>query len=97
MRRLTLLSIAISLFSFAPPTVAHPGGTAADGCHYCRSNCDRWGVPWNERHCHGRYQIDDLRFAWAGLPHDLGAPDDSRGALEDEDDDSRQRRFDSQR
>lgn len=32
---------------------AHPGNTAADGCHYCRTNCDRWGVPWNERHCHG--------------------------------------------
>ncbi len=32
---------------------AHPGRTAADGCHYCRTNCDSWGVPWNERHCHG--------------------------------------------
>jgi micrococcal nuclease len=32
---------------------AHPGRTAADGCHYCRTNCDKWGVPWNERHCHG--------------------------------------------
>ena len=32
---------------------AHPGGTASDGCHYCRTNCDAWGVPWDERHCHG--------------------------------------------
>jgi len=32
---------------------AHPGNTAADGCHYCRTNCDKWGVPWNVRHCHG--------------------------------------------
>ncbi len=32
---------------------AHPGRTASDGCHYCRTNCDRWEVPWNERHCHG--------------------------------------------
>lgn len=32
--------------------LAHPGNTASDGCHYCRTNCDRWGVPWNERHCH---------------------------------------------
>lgn len=32
---------------------AHPGRTAADGCHYCRTNCDKYGVPWNERHCHG--------------------------------------------
>ncbi len=32
---------------------AHPGNTAADGCHYCRTNCAKWGVPENERHCHG--------------------------------------------
>lgn len=31
---------------------AHPGRTASDGCHYCRTNCDKWGVPWNVRHCH---------------------------------------------
>ena len=34
---------------------AHPGRTAADGCHYCRTNCSSWGVPWNERHCHGNH------------------------------------------
>lgn len=34
---------------------AHPGRTASDGCHYCRTNCDRWGVAWNERHCHSNY------------------------------------------
>lgn len=32
---------------------AHPGNTSADGCHYCRTNCDKWGVAWNQRHCHG--------------------------------------------
>jgi len=32
---------------------AHPGNTASDGCHYCRTNCDRWGRAWNKRHCHG--------------------------------------------
>lgn len=32
---------------------AHPGNTASDGAHYCRTNCDSWGVPWNERHSHG--------------------------------------------
>lgn len=32
---------------------AHPGNTAADGCHYCRTNCDKWGVALDERHCHG--------------------------------------------
>ncbi len=43
--------LAYSLFS--KPAFAHPGRTAADGCHYCRTNCDYWGVPWNARHCHG--------------------------------------------
>jgi len=32
---------------------AHPGRTAADGCHYCRTNCDSWWEEWNVRHCHG--------------------------------------------
>lgn len=44
----------IVLFIFSVTSVnAHPGKTASDGCHYCRTNCDKWGVPWNERHCHG--------------------------------------------
>lgn len=34
---------------------AHPGRTASDGCHYCRTNCDKWGEVWNARHCHGGY------------------------------------------
>jgi hypothetical protein len=43
----------ILLFSSISIVEAHPGRTAADGCHYCRTNCDQWGVAWNERHCHG--------------------------------------------
>ena len=41
-------------------TFAHPGRTASDGCHYCRTNCGSWGVPWNERHCHGRVKDDPV-------------------------------------
>lgn len=45
--------IAIFIFLAWPiSSFAHPGRTAADGCHYCRTNCDYWGVPWNTRHCH---------------------------------------------
>ena len=45
--------VVVTLFVLvANPVFAHPGNTAADGCHYCRTNCDYWGVPWNERHCH---------------------------------------------
>lgn len=38
--------------------LAHPGRTASDGCHYCRTRCDYWGVPWNARHCHGNLKPD---------------------------------------
>lgn len=33
--------------------LAHPGGLADDGCHYCRTNCDEWGEVEGARHCHG--------------------------------------------
>lgn len=45
----------MAVFLYTPSVKAHPGRTAADGCHYCRTNCDSWGVPWDERHCHGGY------------------------------------------
>ena len=35
---------------------AHPGRTAADGCHYCRTNCDKWGEVAGARHCHQERQ-----------------------------------------
>ena len=43
----------VILLCFPASVFAHPGRTASDGCHYCRTNCDKWGVAWNERHCHG--------------------------------------------
>jgi endonuclease YncB( thermonuclease family) len=49
----SLLLFSILYFFVVSPVEAHPGKTAADGCHYCRTNCDKWGVPWGERHCHG--------------------------------------------
>ncbi len=48
-----LIFALFALFVFTPRAEAHPGRTASDGCHYCRTNCDSWGVAWNERHCHG--------------------------------------------
>ncbi len=51
-RFLIYLTVFVFLLSFSPSVLAHPGRTAADGCHYCRTNCDKWGVPWDERHCH---------------------------------------------
>ena len=48
--------IIFTIIAFLAPSLAmaHPGRTAGDGCHYCRTNCDKWGVPWGKRHCHGR-------------------------------------------
>ena len=45
--------LAVFLALLAMDAAAHPGGTAADGCHYCRTNCDRWNVKADARHCHG--------------------------------------------
>lgn len=54
MKFIYVFLLIITLYSSAPrEAYAHPGNTAADGCHYCRTNCDRWGVPYDERHCHG--------------------------------------------
>lgn len=51
---IVILLIVIGLTN--PLTLnAHPGRTASDGCHYCRTNCDSWGVGWDVRHCHGGY------------------------------------------
>lgn len=54
-RGLKALVVVVLALSWLPYSSAwaHPGGTASDGCHYCRTNCDSWGEAWNERHCHG--------------------------------------------
>jgi len=49
---LSAFSLYLTFVLFPSLSSAHPGNTAADGCHYCRTNCDKWGVPWNVRHCH---------------------------------------------
>ena len=46
------LIVLMFVFLMSGIVSAHPGRTASDGCHYCRTNCDKWGVPWNARHCH---------------------------------------------
>lgn len=45
--------VAVLLIAAAVAAVAHPGRTADDGCHYCRTNCAKWNVEANKRHCHG--------------------------------------------
>ena len=48
--KLVLLVVVLT----ATPAFAHPARTAADGCHFCRTNCDKWGEVAGERHCHGQ-------------------------------------------
>ena len=45
--------ILLILITFIPTTVfAHPGKTDANGCHYCRTNCAKWGLYNGQYHCH---------------------------------------------
>ena len=55
--KLVLLAVVLT----ARPAFAHPGRTAADGCHYCRTNCDKWGEVAGERHCHEERQPSRAR------------------------------------
>lgn len=50
-----ILALGISIVILTAPiqSNAHPGNTAGDGCHYCRTRCDYWGEVYNARHCHG--------------------------------------------
>ena len=45
---------ALLLFVLIFPLLAfaHPGGRDASGCHVCRTNCDKYGVLFNAKHCH---------------------------------------------
>jgi hypothetical protein len=70
---------------------AHPGNTASDGCHYCRTNCSSWGVPWNQKHCHNTYRpqpqinytFPQMNAEWDLLPNDDGQTFDIGITLKD--------------
>ncbi len=51
-KRILIFIIIIGGLLLYSSSLAHPGNTASDGCHYCRTNCSSWGVAWNQRHCH---------------------------------------------
>ena len=48
-----ILGIILPIFAYPSIISAHPGRTASDGCHYCRTNCASWGEVQGARHCHG--------------------------------------------
>ena len=39
-------------------TFAHPGGTDADGGHYCHTDCEDWGLQYEEYHYHDSVEGD---------------------------------------
>lgn len=62
MRSIKIVSAIFALILLFPSIIlAHPGRTASDDCHYCRTNCDSWGVAWNQRHCHGRGWVQGVQ------------------------------------
>lgn len=50
---LVSLTALMAVFLLPSKVLAHPGRTASDGCHYCRTNCSSWGYTYGTRHCHG--------------------------------------------
>ena len=59
--RLALLTVLLASVLTASLSAAHPGGRAADGCHYCRTNCAQWGEVAGARHCHEERQKASAR------------------------------------
>ena len=55
-----LFTALLVLFPVAP-SWGHPGNTAADGCHFCRTNCAQWGEVAGTRHCHEERQPSRVR------------------------------------
>ena len=49
-----LICIVLLCFLLITPNKveAHPGRTDANGCHYCRTNCAKWGLSDGQYHCH---------------------------------------------
>lgn len=53
MRKILKVVILLIAIVIMPISVyAHPGGLDSSGCHYCRTNCAKWGLDVNEYHCH---------------------------------------------
>jgi len=47
-----IIFIGIIMVIMPVTVLAHPGGLDSSGCHYCRTNCGKWGLDTNEYHCH---------------------------------------------
>ncbi len=53
--RNSTLALALALFlSFPAGAFAHSGRTDAQGGHYCRTNCEKWGYEYGTYHYHSK-------------------------------------------
>lgn len=53
MKKNLLIIFVVFIILVLPVNVfAHPGGLDSSGCHYCRTNCSKWGLDTDEYHCH---------------------------------------------
>lgn len=53
------VKIVVILLLLLPVSTAHPGRKNKDGCHTCRTNCENWGLEYEEYHCHTSNQEGD--------------------------------------
>ena len=54
MKKKMFITFVMIILLSSPTTLvkAHPGRTDSNGCHTCRTNCDKWGLSTGEYHCH---------------------------------------------
>lgn len=52
MKKIICVGVLVILI-FPLAVFAHPGRTDSSGCHYCRTNCSKWGLYNGQYHCHG--------------------------------------------
>lgn len=41
-----------TIFFVVQPVSADPGKTDEDGCHFCKANCEKYGLTYGVYHCH---------------------------------------------
>lgn len=52
MKKKMFYLLITAIFCSTTAVYAHPGRTDSNGCHTCRTNCERWGLSYGQYHCH---------------------------------------------
>ncbi|OGF51399.1 hypothetical protein A3I27_00220 [Candidatus Giovannonibacteria bacterium RIFCSPLOWO2_02_FULL_43_11b] len=56
MSQRNILKFLIAIVFLLPFFVlAHPGGVDTNSCHVCRTNCEKYSVPYEVLHCHLKF------------------------------------------